>query len=44
MLAGKGLTQEGITNQIVNDANHEHAGLASGDDLENVAKFVLSLQ
>lgn len=44
VLAGKGLTQEEITNRIVKGGGAMPAGLASGDDLENVAKFVLSLQ
>ncbi len=44
VLAGKGLAEERITDQIVNGGGGMPAGLASGDDLENVAKFVLSLQ
>lgn len=44
VLAGKSLTEDGITNQIVNGSGAMPPGLASGDDLENVTKFVLSLQ
>ena len=44
VLAGKSLTEDGITNQIVSGGGGMPAGLASGEDLENVTKFVLSLQ
>ena len=43
-LAGSGLTADRITNQIVNGGGAMPPGLASGVDLENVTKFVLSLQ
>jgi mono/diheme cytochrome c family protein len=44
VLAGKGLAEDAIRNQIVNGGGAMPPGLASGDDLENVTKFVLSLQ
>ena len=44
VLAGKGLTDGRISGQIVNGGGAMPAGLASGDDLKNVTKFVLSLQ
>ncbi len=44
VLAGKGLTEDGITTQIVKGGAAMPPGLASGADLENVTKFVLSLQ
>jgi mono/diheme cytochrome c family protein len=44
VLAGQGLTEEAITNQIVNGGGGMPPGLASGDDLENVTAFVLSIQ
>ena len=44
VLVGKGLTEERISGQIVNGGGAMPAGLASGDDLKNVTKFVLSLQ
>jgi mono/diheme cytochrome c family protein len=43
-LTGLGLTADRITNQIVNGGGAMPPGLASGTDLENVTKFVLSLQ
>ena len=39
-----GVTADRITNQIVNGGGGMPPGLASGVDLENVTKFVLSLQ
>jgi cytochrome c551 len=44
ILAKKGLTEDGVRNQIVNGGAGMPPNLASGDDLENVTKFVLSLQ
>lgn len=44
VLAGKGLAEDRIRNQIVNGGGAMPPGLASGEDLENVTKFVLSLQ
>jgi mono/diheme cytochrome c family protein len=44
VLAGKGLGEDRISNQIVNGGVAMPPGLASGADLENVTKFVLSLQ
>ncbi len=44
VLVGKGLAEDAITNQIVNGGGGMPSGLAKGDDLENVTKFVLSLQ
>ena len=43
-LAGRGLAADRINNQIVNGGGAMPPGLASGVDLENVTKFVLSLQ
>ena len=43
-LAGRGLTADRIKNQVVNGGGAMPPGLASGIDLENVTKFVLSLQ
>jgi mono/diheme cytochrome c family protein len=43
-LAGAGLTENGIKNQIINGGGLMPPNLATGDDLENVTKFVLSLQ
>jgi len=43
-LAGSGLTGDRITNQIVNGGGAMPPGLSSGVDLENVTKFLLSLQ
>jgi len=44
ILAGKGLSGDRMSSQIVNGGAAMPAGLASGADLENVTKFVLSLQ
>lgn len=44
ILAGKGLSGDRISSQIVNGGGAMPPGLASGTDLENVTKFVLSLQ
>lgn len=44
VLAGRGLTEERITTQVTNGGGAMPAGLAKGTDLENVTKFVLSLQ
>jgi mono/diheme cytochrome c family protein len=44
VLAGRGLTADRITHQVVNGGAAMPPGLASGVDLENVTKFVLSLQ
>lgn len=44
VLAGKGLTEDQIKNQIVKGGPAMPPGLAAGDDLENVTKFLLSLQ
>jgi mono/diheme cytochrome c family protein len=44
VLAGKGLAKDRIETQIVNGGATMPPGLASGTDLENVTKFVLSLQ
>jgi cytochrome c551 len=43
-LAGGGLTEDGIKGQITNGGGAMPPGLATGEDLENVTKFVLSLQ
>ncbi|MDH4067214.1 MAG: cytochrome c [Acidobacteriota bacterium] len=44
VLASRGLAEDAIRNQIVNGGAVMPAGLATGDDLENVTKFVVSLQ
>lgn len=44
ILAGKGLSGDRISSQIVNGGGAMPPGLASGTDLENVTKFILSLQ
>lgn len=44
VLAGAGLTKDQIETQIKNGGGAMPPGLATGDDLENVTKFVLSLQ
>lgn len=44
VLAKKGLTEDGVRNQIVNGGGAMPPNLATGDDLENVTKFVVSLQ
>lgn len=43
-LAGAGLSEDRIREQIVNGGGGMPAGLASGEDLENVTAYVLSLQ
>jgi len=43
-LAGMGLSEDRIREQIVNGGGGMPAGLASGEDLENVTAYVLSLQ
>lgn len=44
VLAGKGLAEDAIKTQITNGGGGMPPGLATGDDLENVTKFVLSIQ
>lgn len=43
-LAGRNLTAQAIRNQIVNGGGGMPAGLAQGEDLDNVVAYVLSLQ
>ncbi len=43
-LAGTGLTADRVKNQVINGGGAMPPGLATGDDLENVTKFVVSLQ
>ena len=43
-LAGAGLAEDTIKDRITNGRGAMPPGLATGDDLENVTKFVLSLQ
>ena len=43
-LAAAGLTAEGITKQIEAPMGAMPAGLATGDDLENVTAFLVSIQ
>ena len=44
VLAGMGLTKDRIETQIKNGGGAMPPGLATGTDLENVTKFVLSIQ
>ena len=44
ILAGTGLAEDRVRSQIENGGGGMPGGLASGDDLKNVVKFVLSLQ
>ena len=44
VLAGKGLAEDRIKDQVTNGGGGMPPGLAAGDDLENVTKFVLSIQ
>lgn len=43
-LAGVGLTEDKIKSQVTNGGGAMPPGLATGKDLENVTKYVLSLQ
>jgi mono/diheme cytochrome c family protein len=43
-LAGAGLTEEAIRNQVINGGGAMPAGLAQGQDLDNVTAYVLSIQ
>jgi mono/diheme cytochrome c family protein len=43
-LAGAGLSEEAIRNQVVNGGGAMPAGLASGQDLDNVVAYVVSIQ
>lgn len=43
-LAGAGLTADAIDNQVVNGGATMPAGLVSGEDLDNVVAYVVSLQ
>ena len=43
-LSGAGLTENEIVEQIENGGGAMPAGLATGQDLENVTQYVLSLQ
>lgn len=43
-LSGAGLTEDEIVEQIENGGGAMPAGLASGQDLDNVTEYVLSLQ
>jgi cytochrome c551 len=43
-LAGLGLTEQRIHDQVVNGGGAMPAGLVSGEDLDNVVAYVLSIQ
>jgi len=43
-LAGQGLTEDGVRQQIVNGGGAMPAGLVSGEDLDNAVAYVLSIQ
>ena len=44
MLAGAGLTEQEIRDQVINGGGGMPAGLAQGQDLDNVVAYVLSIQ
>ena len=44
MLAGAGLTEQEIRDQVINGGGAMPAGLAQGQDLDNVVAYVLSIQ
>ena len=43
-LAGAGLTEQQIRDQVINGGGAMPAGLAKGQDLDNVVAYVLSIQ
>ena len=43
-LAGAGLTEDQIREQVINGGGAMPPGLAQGQDLDNVTAYVLSLQ